>query len=115
MMTKLDSGRASTSLILLIGLLAGPAMLTYAATPDDVVPSVVVKYGDLNLSTEEGNRALYRRIVAAARQVCPDEGLRDLQAFAVSRACRDAAIARAVAAVPSRRLAELHALHNKRA
>jgi UrcA family protein len=115
MMPKFDSGRASRSLILLFGLLAGPAMLTHAATPDDVVPYVVVKYGDLNLSTEEGNRTIYRRIIAAARQVCPDEGSRDLQAFAISRACRDAAIARAVAAVPSRRLAELHAMHNKRA
>jgi UrcA family protein len=90
-------------------------MSAYAATPVDAAPSVVVRYGDLNLSTEAGNLALYRRIVAAARQVCPDSGPRDLQASAISRACRDAAIARAVTAVPSSRLAEIHALHNKRA
>jgi UrcA family protein len=115
MTIQFDSRRASRSLIFLIALLTGPTMSAYAATPVDAAPSVVVRYGDLNLSTEAGNLALYRRIVAAARQVCPDSGPRDLQASAISRACRDAAIARAVTAVPSSRLAEIHALHNKRA
>jgi len=33
-------------------------------------PSVVVKFGDLNLSNPEGAAVLYRRIDSAAREVC---------------------------------------------
>jgi UrcA family protein len=43
-------------------------------TQDDAIPQISVKYSDLNLATEEGSRALYRRLVAAAEHVCPDRG-----------------------------------------
>jgi UrcA family protein len=39
---------------------------------DGEIPSVTVNYADLNLATEAGSRALYGRLVVAARQVCPE-------------------------------------------
>jgi UrcA family protein len=41
-----------------------------AAADSTDIPSVVVKYADLNLSNPEGVAVLYRRINAAARDVC---------------------------------------------
>ena len=41
-----------------------------AAADNSALPTVVVKYADLNLSNPEGVTALYRRITAAARDVC---------------------------------------------
>ncbi len=74
----------------------------------DGYPAVAVSYGDLNLSTSEGVLTLYRRIAAAANQVCggnPDP--RDRHAVVWSRVCRQAAMARAVQAVGNPRLAAL--------
>jgi UrcA family protein len=54
---------------LLIGsaLLAGNA---FAAQPAAALPSVTVKFEDLNLNSTSGVAALYRRIHAAAKNVC---------------------------------------------
>jgi UrcA family protein len=41
-----------------------------AAADSSDLPHVTVKFGDLNLSNPEGATALYRRINAAAREVC---------------------------------------------
>jgi UrcA family protein len=41
-----------------------------AAADSSDLPRVTVKFGDLNLSNPEGATALYRRINAAAREVC---------------------------------------------
>ena len=51
-----------------------PACFAQTPPKDGEIPSVTVKYADLNLSTEEGSRALYVRLVAAAQQVCPASG-----------------------------------------
>ncbi len=42
-----------------------------AATPGDDTLSVIVKYDPQNVSTPEGAKALYRRLVRAAADVCP--------------------------------------------
>ena len=47
---------------------ATPAKVTYSS---DSIPSIQVRYADLNLSTEQGTLTLYRRIKLAAQQVCP--------------------------------------------
>lgn len=51
--------------------------LALATSPVDVqivgkspAPSVVVRYGDLNLSTAEGARTLHQRLASAAWEVC---------------------------------------------
>ena len=84
-----------------------------ASTADDV-PSVVVRYADLDLATDQGVRVLYARIAHAASAVCPDVPISDLHALALSRACQQQAIARAVHAVNSPLLAAVDADHWKR-
>jgi len=49
--------------------LVGVPLLAHA-TPAGDVESQTVPYGDLNLSSEAGVAALYRRIQVAARNVC---------------------------------------------
>ncbi|MGH8210465.1 MAG: UrcA family protein [Steroidobacteraceae bacterium] len=88
-------------------LLTGSLGVAQAAAPADDVPSVVVAYGDLDLSTAAGARTLYRRIAIAATQVCPFDGSRDLARLAYNHACRRDAIARAVRDINSPQLAAL--------
>lgn len=100
-------------------LLAGGLGVAQAASPAAVaivegVPTVVVNYSDLNLGTNEGNVALYQRIAAAARQVCPLEDARNLSRAAHSKECRADAIGRAVRAVNSPQLAALYAVRTHR-
>jgi UrcA family protein len=95
-------------------VLATTANAAGAVTPTDGAPSVVVRYDDLNLSSEQGALALYRRLSAAARRVCPRENSRDLGDFTRSRACRSEAVARAVRAVNSPQLVALQAAHSSR-
>ena len=83
-----------------------------AATPESP-PSVVVKYSEQSLATDEGVYALYRRITAAARRVCPDAGTRDWGLKAQVEQCRNQAIAQAIRKIDNSRLAALHAAHSK--
>src|ERR1700742_67815 len=94
------------------------AAMASAATPvanvsysSDNVPSIAVRYDDLNLSTEQGTRQLYQRIKSAAREVCPVALSRDLTAIASSEHCQSKAIAQAVQAVNNPALASIHAAH----
>jgi UrcA family protein len=76
---------------------------------DEVVRSEVVGFGDLNLSDPEGVVVLYRRIKAAAHRVCRERNNRTLLIWSRAEAeCTRAAIASAVVAVNSERLAALH-------
>jgi UrcA family protein len=86
--------------------LAAAATLSWAAPvlarTSDTVPSVSVKYGDLNIGSPAGAQALLRRIEAAANTACggaPD--IRELDRWASFEACRGSAVARAVVAVDS--------------
>src|SRR5262245_11207313 len=67
---------ARTVVVALVANAVG-ASVSYAEvpSPDDAIPQVSVNYSDLNLATEEGSRALYRRLVAAAERVCPSRGI----------------------------------------
>jgi UrcA family protein len=92
-------------------LALGSAAPAGAAVPSGTVPSTVVSYGDLNLATEAGVRALYLRIVGAARQICGAPDNRDLPEMRLSSNCRKEAIARGVQAVGNPLLVALHAAH----
>jgi len=81
------------------------------SSPLDAVPSVTVRYDDLNLTSDSGTAMLYKRIANAARQVCPDEFSRDMMIVTASRACQAQAIARAVQDVNSPKLALVHEAH----
>lgn len=95
-------------------LLAGTVGAAQAATSDDAVPTIVVRYGDLDLSTTDGARVLYQRISVAAHQVCPFEYSRAVSQIGKNRACREAAIERAVNAVNNPHLLAMRSEHVKR-
>jgi len=81
----------------------------FAAAQTDNVPTLTVRYSDLNLASSEGVDALYRRIANAASKVCPDTGIRDLTSLAAARQCQVEAIARAVQQVNNPKLAVVYA------
>jgi UrcA family protein len=62
-------------------------------------PQVVVKYGDLNVSSPQGAAALYGRIRTAAESVCPRFERSALASKARMDACVHKAITDAVATV----------------
>jgi UrcA family protein len=100
----------STSMATLVTCaIAATASMAGAVTPLEQPPSVAIKYGDLDLSNEQGVLTLYRRITAAAQAVCQPLTASDLGAVTRSRVCQHEAIARAVRQVPSARLAAIYA------
>jgi UrcA family protein len=69
------------------------------------VRTKVVRYGDLNLQSNEAIVILYKRIAAAAEYVCsPDVNRTSLSAIAKWQDCHRSAISRAVADVGQPRL-----------
>jgi UrcA family protein len=102
--------------ILALGLMSAAAAASQAATVtlDDGVPRVEVRYHDLDISTEKGATALYKRIEGAAKAVCPSSSALDLRASQVSRRCVAGAIERAIADVNSPQLAKVGALRSRR-
>ena len=95
-------------------LLAGSLGVAQAATPVTDVPQIAVSYSDLDLTSSEGTRELYKRIASAAREVCPYPNARALAEVAVNHSCREMAIAKAVRQVNSPALVALRAEHVKR-
>jgi UrcA family protein len=66
------------------------------------LPRQVVRFADLNLSSEQGAAALYSRIKAAARNVCDlTTHTLDIEQRIYAQACFRRAIAQAVGAVDS--------------
>jgi len=112
--TRAAGSRARVALLLLGGL-AGvmAAGAAGAATSDSDLPSVVVKYSDLTLATDSGVNQLYRRITAAAKQVCPDATMRDLGAQRQVEHCWNQAVAKAIQQIDNPRLAALYAVRSK--
>jgi UrcA family protein len=84
-------------------------LVGYSASAEQRVKTQAVSFADLDLSKPAGAQTLYKRIKAAARQVC---GPADQYTFVVSsktfRACYDKAVADAVAQVDRPSLTALH-------
>ena len=112
--TRLMAAIAAAFTVSLIGTGTSAAGDASAQTAMDPVPQVVVRYADLNLATHEGVAHLYRRIVAAARQVCPDAPSRELRRAAVADQCRAAVVSRAVQRVNDVHLSAIHQATNPR-
>jgi len=78
-----------------------PVASALAGVPDSsTAPQAVVKYADLDLTSDAGATALLRRIEAAARQVCGNP--REVQPLTRSmpiRRCNTQAIEHAVTAI----------------
>jgi UrcA family protein len=94
-----------------LALALGAASAARASDADEYpVPSVVVRYDDLNLANKQGTLILYERIRTAASTVCDlTHGTKDLALVALQRACEAQAIDRAVHQIHSAQLAQLHA------
>jgi UrcA family protein len=109
------AGSRAKIALLVLGTFAGvmAAGAASAASPDDNVPTVVVKYSEQSLATDAGVYTLYRRITSAAKQVCPDASIRNFSVQRQVEQCRDQAIARAIQKIDNSRLAALHAVHSK--
>lgn len=85
------------------------SLWTNRAIAEPPPASRVVRYHDLDLSTEAGTQKLYERIKAAADLVCFQDTRQtraDQQALYV--ACYEDAVARAVSRISQPRLASLH-------
>src|SRR5580693_6081769 len=67
-----------------------------AATPDDESLSIAVKYDPQALSTQEGARVLYRKLVRAAEEVCPATADGPHLLSPAVKECRAQSVARAV-------------------
>ncbi|MFZ1097938.1 MAG: UrcA family protein [Steroidobacteraceae bacterium] len=107
MTTSLTSQRMRAGTVALAACLLGAAagIASAAASTAADVRTMRVSYGDLNLATEQGSRALYTRLESAARAVCEPEDGRNLAEVAAARACEARAIAQAVKDVHSPMLA----------
>jgi UrcA family protein len=66
---------------------AGAAMVAHADNALESAPQHTVHYADLNLSTSVGASTLYRRIRAAAAQVCGDVYSRRFEEAREAQAC----------------------------
>ena len=111
--TKLPS-LVSTAILGTLALTCGaPSMAADGEhARQDNVRQVVVRYGDLNISNAQGAAMLYRRIAAAADDVCnADYGIRELGLRANVDACVRKAISGAVNKVGR---PELFAIYNAR-
>jgi UrcA family protein len=108
--SKLTTFRRSLALAGAVAALTVTAT-SFAAPNSAGTLSVTVRYSDLNLGTAAGANALYHRISAAARQVCPDSYSRDLGMLAASERCQANAIAQAVRELNNPQLAAVHAVH----
>jgi UrcA family protein len=103
-----------TLIMILCGVVgAGAVGVVSAATAADDVPHLTVRYSPQSLGTDDGARALYRRLVTAAEAVCPaSTSDRPFVSRAVQH-CRDEAVARAVDSINNPRLAAVHATSAK--
>ncbi len=91
-----------------MAVLGAPAR---AESVDRNIASMAVNYADLNLASEEGVDALYRRLRAAATEVCRGLEGREIAKLVKHRACYQQALSGAVAKLD---LAPLTALHLRR-
>jgi UrcA family protein len=79
-----------------------------AASSDDALRSVVVRYSDLNLAKPQDARTLYARIQTAARLACGDVETPDLARFARFHNCINEAVTKAVSSVNMQQVTEIH-------
>ena len=90
-----------------------PAIASASSQTDDAGHLTVrVSYADLNLSSEAGLMALYKRFKGAASRACgPRHSYRDagsLQGLKLNRQCYDDLLSKLVAKVNNAKLDEIH-------
>jgi UrcA family protein len=109
------SRRSRTLLMMVCGLVAATAAgAVSAATPNDDVPALTVRYSAGALDTDRGAQVLYSRLVHAAEQVCPAEFTGSRLISETVQSCRQQAVARAVHQINNSRLAAVYSATTKR-
>ncbi len=97
------------------GLTMGSVSVIFAdpahASSQETIQSKIVRYGDLNLASEEGRVALDRRIRRAAKQVCSVAGA-PIIPYSKTRKCVQGAHSRAWAIAQQRISSFRLALHS---
>jgi UrcA family protein len=82
-----------TTLLALAAVAAATLMTGIAVSPAVAQEAIAVPYGDLNLASPAGRARLEGRVFRAATALCGRYDARDLRLSALSRACRDDAVA----------------------
>lgn len=91
--------------------LAFPALSLAAAPSEFERDGIYVDYSDLDITTEAGAKRLYARLQWASRRACdvrPFRQLGSMRHHFASRACFEAALARAVDRIDAAELTRLH-------
>ena len=103
-------GKFAPLAIAVLGVVAVVSFASNARAAEQSVgiPSVTVRYADLNLNTAEGVEALYARLRAAAKDVCDQHEGRALIDVVEWKACYARALESAVSNVKSEHLNVLH-------
>ena len=105
--THLNSTASMLSAALFAVIFAVSGGTALAADPSQPLTKTV-RYGDLNLDSEQGAKVLYARMRSAARDVCsPLEGL-DMSRRRLWQTCFDNAVANAVVQVDKTMVSALH-------
>jgi UrcA family protein len=111
MKTAIKTQSISAASILAAGFIAlsGAATVVPAQAAEPAQSHTkIVRYGDLNLDTEQGAKVLYTRIRGAAGNVCSWLDGRNLSEKTLRQACFDKAVASAVEQVNKARVTALH-------
>ena len=95
-----------TAISCLMSTAALCSALSTTAEAEDV-PSKVVKFNDLDITTPDGAQVLYKRIRAAARDVCERSTGTDPIMGMANKGCIDTAVDRAVRKVNAPMLTNL--------
>jgi UrcA family protein len=103
-------GLALSAIAMASMAVAATAVHAAELSPASDVMTKTVKFDDLNLANTQGVERLYRRIVAAAEQVCDTREGRSLRAQAQTANCTKQSIAHAVAAVGQPTLTALYSI-----
>ena len=98
--------RLYTGLSCLLGTLAASGAMSSARAYEQAPMSKLVRFGDLDITKPAGAQVLYRRIQAAAQQVCAAP-MQTLETVQEERACIRAAVDGAVRQVNSEQLTAL--------
>lgn len=107
---RVSAGAAAVALTFL-------TLLTVDARADEPKgnpPSITVSYSDVAFGNTSGASDVYRKLKAAARQVCGvDYGNKALEQVAAARACYEEALADAVRKIDRPRLTALHSAESR--
>jgi UrcA family protein len=98
--------------VILLGTAALSSTVALAADPPTVV-SLSVKYVKADLENAASAEALYRRIQRAARRVCQEPEVREVDRYRIYEACYDRAVDTAVANVGATALTAVHHSHSR--